>query len=111
MDSTTTRDRVRALNDAARRHLTAGRVCFDRGIAALPVEDQAAILARVCAFDQFTPDNDPYGEHDFGAFEHNGVHVFWMIDCYDGDQRYRSPDPADPTATHRVLTIMLADEY
>ena len=111
MDSTTIHDRIRALNDAARRHPTDGRVYFTRGIAALPVEDQAAILARVCAFDQFTSDNDPYGEHDFGAFEHNGVRVFWKIECYDLDERYGSPDPADPAVTHRVLTIMLADEY
>ena len=83
MDSTTTRDRIRALNDDARRHLTDGRVYFTRGVAALPEEDQAAILDRVCAFDQFTPDNDPYGEHDFGTFEHNGERIFWKIDLYD----------------------------
>ena len=47
-----TMDRIRALNDAARRHLTDGRVYFTRGIAALPVDDQATILARVRAFDQ-----------------------------------------------------------
>lgn len=27
-----------------------------------------------------TPDNDPYDEHEFGAFEHNGEQIFWKID-------------------------------
>jgi hypothetical protein len=37
--------------------------------------------------------------------------VLFKIDAYDRAQRGRSPDPADPAVTHRVLTIMLADEY
>jgi hypothetical protein len=111
MDTNTRRERIRELNDNTRRFLTNGRVYFTRGIAELPTEDQAIILSRVCSFDDFTPENDPYGEHDFGAFDHNGISIFWKIDCYDVDDRYGSPDPADPRVTHRVLTILLADEY
>ena len=91
--------------------LTDGKILVTRGIAALPTEDQAAILERVRTFDAFTPDNDPYGEHDFGAFEHGPHRIFWKIDCYDRDERYGSPDPADPRVTRRVLTVMLAGEY
>ena len=57
------------------------------------------------------PTNDPYGDADFGAFEHNGSRIFWKVDAYDRDLRYGSPDPADPRVTRRVLTIMLAGEY
>ena len=103
--------RVRQLNDEARMYLTGGKVLFTRGVAALPEADQAAILERVCTFDDFAPANDPYGEHDFGAFEHNGHRIFWKIDYYDRDERFGSPDPADPRVTRRVLTIMLAGEY
>jgi len=103
--------RVRQLNDEARMYLTDGKVLFTRGVAALPEADQAAILERVCTFDDFAPANDPYGEHDFGAFEHNGHRIFWKIDYYDRDERFGSPDPADPRVTRRVLTIMLAGEY
>ena len=41
-------------------------------IDALPPTDQSAIREKVETFDAFTPDNDPHGERDFGAFEHNG---------------------------------------
>ena len=63
------------------------------------------------AFDTFTSDNDPYGEHDFGTIEWRGTRLFWKIDCYDPDMRFGSSDPADPSVTARVLTIMLAEEY
>ena len=33
------------------------------------LERQLDILQKVRSFDQFTEDNDPYGEHDFGAFD------------------------------------------
>jgi hypothetical protein len=58
--------------------------------------------------DAFTPDSDPYGEHNFGSFEHNGIRVFWKIDYYDRNLEYGSEDPSDPAQTTRVLTIMLA---
>jgi hypothetical protein len=56
-------------------------------------------------------DNDPHGEHDFGAFEVAGVRFFWKIECYDRAMEFGSEDPSDPAQTTRVLTIMLADEY
>lgn len=34
-------------------------------------------------FSEFTSENDPHGERDFGAFEHNRVLMFWKIDYYD----------------------------
>jgi hypothetical protein len=111
MDTDITLERIRELNDDARRHFTDGRVVLTRGIAALPEKDQAEILDRVCKFEDFTPDNDPYGEHDFGAFEYNGERIFWKIDLYDLNMEFGSEDPADPYQTTRVLTIMLAWEY
>ena len=77
----------------------------------MPLDQQAAIMRRVRSFADFTPDNNPYDEHDFGSFEHAGQKIFWKIDCYDRDMNYGSPDPADETVTERVLTVMLAEEY
>lgn len=65
----------------------------------------------VSSFDNFTPDNDPYGEHDFGSVNVAGQHLFWKIDYYDPSLCYGSEDPADLAVTRRVLTVMLASEY
>jgi hypothetical protein len=77
----------------------------------LSFADQSAIREKVETFDNFTPDNDPHSERDFGAFEHNGEKSFWKIDYYDATLTYGSEDPSDPKQTVRVLTIMLASEY
>lgn len=60
---------------------------------------------------EFCTDNDPYGEHDFGAFEHGSETIGWKIDAYDRSLHYGSPDPADPSVTTRVLTILLMSEW
>jgi hypothetical protein len=59
----------------------------------------------------FFADNDPYGEHDFGAVEIGGERFLFKIDYYDRSLTAHSPDKADPAATTCVLTIMRADEY
>jgi hypothetical protein len=102
-------DEIRRLNDNFRTQLSGGRLMLTRGIAGRP--DVEEILARVAAFDAFAPDNDPYSEHDFGAFDQQGDKIFWKIDYYDTALKAGSPDPADSTLTMRVLTIMLAVEY
>ena len=86
------------------------------GIRSLDLHEQIAIAEKLQAFDDFTKDNDPYGEHDFGAFDHNGQRIFWKIDYYDRasfgtGHDYGSENAADPAVTPRVLTIMLATEY
>ena len=103
---------IRRLNDSFRRSLSGGgKRLMTAGIAALPPQDQAAILAKVMAFDAFTEANDPHGEHDFGAFDHAGHRIFWKIDYYDLSIECGSENPADRAKTTRVLTIMLAEEY
>ena len=71
MDSLARTDRVKKiaeLNDAFRSSLAGGRVIITAGVAALDVDARIAVLKEVRAFTAFTPDNDPYGEHDFGFF-------------------------------------------
>ena len=68
-------------------------------------------VAAVSAFSDFSEDNDPHGERDFGAFEIGGQRLFWKIDYYDLDLALASPDAADPAVTRRILTLMLAEEY
>jgi Protein of unknown function (DUF3768) len=102
---------IRELNDAFRRSFTDGQVFVTSGIRALSWDTQAAITERVRSFEEFDADNDPYGEHDFGSFDHGGRTIFWKIDLYDRDYKFYSPDPSDPALTNRVLTILLAEEY
>jgi len=101
--------KIRALNDHARHSFTGCRVVITPGIQAL--EDINAVLRKVQLFDDFTPANDPYHEHDFGAFHCDHAQVFWQISYYDLDYSMHSPDPSDPAVTARVLTVMLAEEY
>ena len=105
-DATT---RIAALNDHTRRTLRECRVIITAGVQAL--EDVDTVLWQVQMFDAFTPDNDPYGEYDFGSITLEGTTIFWKIDYYDLDLHMHSPDPSDETVTARVLTIMLAEEY
>ena len=101
--------KIRALNDNARQSFTGCRVVVTQGIQAL--DNVPDLLDQVRWYDAFTPDNDPYGEHDFGAFYWGEAQVFWKWDYYDLDLTMHSPDPSDPTVTLRVLTVMLAEEY
>ena len=107
-----TTKKIAELNDLCRTAMgVAGRLVQTCGISALPPADQSAIREKVEKFNAFTEHNDPHGERDFGAFEHNGERIFWKIDYYDRTLSMGSEDPADPKQTVRVLTIMLASEY
>jgi hypothetical protein len=109
---TDTTNKIATLNDLCRKAMgIAGRLVQTSGMCALPLSQQSAIREKVETFDVFMPDNDPYGERDFGAFEHNGERIFWKIDYYDTTLTKGSEDPSDPKQTVRVLTIMLASEY
>ena len=105
------RQRFRALNDALRKQHRGGTIVITQGVQALGAETIQRIDVAISAFEGFTPDNDPYGEHDFGSVQVQGHAVFFKIDYYDQSLSGHSPDPADPTVTTRVLTILLAEEY
>jgi hypothetical protein len=113
MTSTTmsSAERIRALNDAFRRTFVGGMVLITAGVEAMPLEQRRSLLAKVRAFEGFGEDNDPHGEHDFGAVDEGDIRCFWKVDYYDRATELGSPDPADPAVTTRVLTIMRADEY
>lgn len=103
--------RIQALNDAFRQTFKGGQVLMTQGIHAMDMEHVLAIVTEVQSFTAFTEDNDPHGEHDFGAIDYEGTRIFWKIDYYATDMMHGSEDPADPEQTRRVLTIMLASEY
>ena len=103
---------IAELNDLCRKSMGGtGRLMQTEGFNILLLHMQSAIREEVETFNNFTSDNDPYGEHDFGAIEHEGNRIFWKIDYYAPDMMHGSENPADPKQTIRVLTLMLAEEY
>jgi len=99
------------LNDRLRVHGAGGKIMMTSGVASLDARILGQVMDGVRRHDQFTADNDPYGEHDFGQVRVEGFDVMWKIDYYDHAFAYASPDPADAGVTQRVLTVMLAAEY
>lgn len=97
---------IAGLNDAVRSHLL-GYV-MTSGVAEMTTL-LGDILEAVRSYKEFTADNDPYDEHDFGSFDVLGIRFFWKIDYYDQNLRYWC-DPLDRRC-RRQLTIMLAEEY
>lgn len=104
--------RIKRLNDALRRGEGSGNtVVVTLGVKAKGDVFLSLAAQAVAGFSSFSKDNDPHGEHDFGAFDLQGEKLFWKIDYFDGSLSFHSPDPANQNLTNRVLTIMLASEY
>ncbi len=104
--------KIQQLNDAFRTSLRGGKVVITQGVEALPDSQQREIFGKIRVYDNFTEDNDPYGEHDFGSLEIDNHKIFWKIDYYAKDDFARgSENSADPEQTTRLLTVMLASEY
>jgi hypothetical protein len=103
--------RIRELNDQLRCKAIGGRIVITSGIEALGAEGMRAVLTAVARFDDFTEDNDPWGEHDCAVLTVDGRRIIFKHDYYDRDLQFHSPDASDPAVTARVLTIMLSEEY
>ena len=103
--------RIRELNDALRCRAVGGRVVVTAGIHALGTAGVCQVLASVARFDNFTEDNDPWGEHDCAVLTVDGRRIIFKIDYYNLALQYHSPDASDPAVTQRVMTVMLAEEY
>ena len=63
------------------------------------------VLSNVRTFYQFSKENDPHGEHDFGSFQIASTKFFWKFDYFDENFEFFAENG------NRVLTIMLTEEY
>ncbi|WP_417822371.1 DUF3768 domain-containing protein [Terasakiella sp.] len=106
-----TPNKIAQLNDLLRKEGIGGRVMITQGIQSLSTETRTNIFKAIREFSNFTKDNDPYGEHDFAALTVDGERINFKMDYYDKSLQYASEDPADPTITERVMTVLLASEY
>jgi hypothetical protein len=93
--------RIRELNDVLRSTFSGGKVVMTDGVAALLEHELPQLLEKVRRFDEFSEENDPYGEHDFGSLQLAGQTYFFKVDYYALDMDGGSEDPADPTKTTR----------
>lgn len=106
------KEKIRMLNDNLRVNFIGGRVLMTQGIQALKESTRHSIIEAVRDFEDFDLEaNDPHQEHDFGTVEVDGEKAFFKIDYYDKSMVFASENPADPSITARVMTILLAHEY
>ena len=111
--------RIAEQNDQFRRSIVngfppdrpQGRVLSTRAVASRGEAFQIWAALAVSTDTAFTEDNDPYGDHSFGAVTVQGETVWWKIDLYDLAYEGGSETPDDPTRTRRVLTILFPADY
>ena len=103
---------IRRLNDGWRMDRKGrGKVAISTEIQRRGNDYQDRVLNAIKSFDDFTVENDPLGEHDFGSLRIDGERIVWRIDYYDAEALHLSDHPADADRTTRVLRVMLASEY
>ncbi|MDO7843765.1 DUF3768 domain-containing protein [Sphingomonas immobilis] len=103
-------ERIRSLNDQLRTTGHGGSIYLTAAVAGLATCAVGRLMSEIQQFADFTADNDPWGEHDFGKVELDGAPYFWKIDAYDQNLEFGSPDSANPEVTRRVMTIMTASD-
>lgn len=102
---------IARLNDRLRKSAVGGRIFIKRGVQELVGAGTGEQLRSLAEYNAFDADNDTHGKRDFGDIEHRGQTLLWKIDYYDLELLFGSRDPADPSVTTRVLTVMLESEY
>ena len=98
--------KIALLNDAFRTTFLGGTVIVTAGLQLLGNDFVKAALLAVREFKTFTTDNDPHGEHDFGALKVEDRKLFWKIDYFDPTMTSGATDPGSADTTRRVLTVM-----
>jgi Protein of unknown function (DUF3768) len=104
-------EKIAILNDKLRTQGEGGEVVVT---SALVLKGPIFVLQAqqlVREYQNFSRDNNPFGERDFGSFELLGEVVMWQVAYFTKDFVMGSPDPSDTDVTARVLTIMLAADY
>ena len=71
---------IARLNDEFRQTFEGGRVVMTSGVQALSQLVQFRALQAIQNFDDFTPDSDPYGHHDFGEVQVDSHRIWFKHD-------------------------------
>jgi len=81
-----------------------GQLMFTRNVIDILGDKITVLLQAVGSFNEFTEDNNPHHENDFGKIDLFGNTWFWKFDYYDKDLQYFGHHA-------HVLTVMLAEDY
>ncbi len=90
-------------NDLARQTFIGCRVNVTAALNASSKKED--VITAVRSFSDFTPQNDPHGEHDCAFLEVGGETFFFKFDYYDDSYEFFREDG------NRVLTIGFASDY
>ena len=110
-------ERIAELNDRCRlgldpqaKHMLS-RGCLAAFASGFTAEGIAAIaeLLESTRVYEFEPGDGR--ERDFGSFDFRGQRICFKIDYYDLALEFGSEDPADPSITTRVMTVMLTSDH
>ncbi|MGB3508169.1 MAG: DUF3768 domain-containing protein [Microcoleaceae cyanobacterium] len=100
------------LNDRFRQgDRSLGEYKMSRQVLALPLKKQKQLFKLIQEFYDFTPENDPRGEHNMGQVIMDGVEYIWKIDYLDTSMIMLSNEPEDINKTTRILLVIRADEF
>jgi hypothetical protein len=90
-----------------------GVVVMTQSLAACAPEFIEHARIAIGEIDEFDPDNDPDGFHDFGSVEVDGQAVWFKIDMFEAGTGKMSgaetPDVAE--RTERVMTLMFPSDW
>jgi len=98
--------KIVALNDQFRTTFKGGRVQMTHSVYELDDRLRGRALSVLARYNKFHPDS----EHNCGVFIFAGFAFEWRIEYRSKDGLGRSPDPADPEKTLRVLTLYAIDD-
>jgi hypothetical protein len=100
------REKIIALNDELRTTFRGGRVQMTPNVYRLDDGLRGRALSVLARYNKFSADS----EHDWGTFIFAGYSFEWRMEYRGQDGAGRSPDPADPEQTFRVLTLYVCDD-
>ena len=102
---------IASLNDQLRKTGVGGTIMITQSVRRLMGFNAEALASALANYNDFDAQNDPHGERDFGDLTLFRTDLLWKIDYYDLDLKFGSDDPADPSVTSRVLTVMTVSDW
>ena len=106
-DSRSTATKIRELNDEFRKNGQPENIYLSLAVVQIKEPLFKQLLEKIKSFSNFTPKNDPDGDHRTGGFKIGMHNVEWVIDYYDLDEDDESPDPSNASVTTRIMNVVL----